>query len=333
MEQKQEFKQTPILIGISQEANRIRDFISKAATTEHTILLQGETGVGKDHIAELIHYTGKPNGAFVLVDCGTLPETLSETELFGHTQGAFTDAREVKQGLIRVAENGTLFINEVTNMSLTLQAKFLRVLEKKTFRPVGGVKEISINTRIIAATNVNLELAVQRGKLRLDLFHRLNNVVFTIAPLRDRRDDIPVLTEYFLQQEQVSKKFSPKTIKVLKKYLWPGNVRELKSVITEAVFYSGEEDIEPENIYPYLTGIGKNATSMDEGVIHVSENGKLPTLNELQKEYLRRVLTKTQGNILKATHITGLAEKTMHNKIDRFKLREFVLLLRVSKKN
>lgn len=234
-EPKQELRQAPVIIGRSEQATRMRDFAEQAARTEHTILLRGETGVGKDHLAECIHHLGRRGRTFVPVDCGALTESLSETELFGHTRGAFTDAQQVKQGLVQVAEDGTLFFNEVANMSLSLQAKFLRVLEKRTFRQVGGTKEMSINTRIIAATNANLELAVRRGELRSDLYHRLNTITFTVVPLRDRSDDIPELASHFLRQERVSRTFSPEAMAVMMGYHWPGNVRELKNADRKSV--------------------------------------------------------------------------------------------------
>ena len=310
-EPRQEIRQAPVaIIGTSQEAKRMRKFADKAATTEHTILLRGETGAGKDHLAEVIHYTGRRGRAFVPVDCGALTETLSETELFGHTRGAFTDAQQVKQGLVQVAEDGTLFFNEVANMSLSLQAKFLRVLEKKTFRAVGGTRETPINTRIIAATNANLELAVRRGELRSDLYHRLNTITFMVAPLRDHSDDIPELAEHFLRREQVSKNFSPEAMAVLMGYHWPGNVRELKNAVVRTAFYStAKEDIKSEHISPYLTSVGDR---------------ELPTLYELQRNYLREVLRKTKGSITKGAEIAGISSKTMTYKVQKFQLEDFV---------
>lgn len=314
-EPRQEIWQAPVvIIGTSQEAKRMREFSDKAAATEHTILLRGETGVGKDHLADVIHNIGRRKGAFVPVDCGALTESLSEAELFGHARGAFTDAHSDKQGLVKVAEDGTLFFNEVANMSLSLQAKFLRVLEKKTFRPVGGTRETPVNTRIIAATNANLELAVRRGELRSDLYHRLNTITFVVVPLRDRSEDIPGLAEYFLRQEQVSKNFSPEAMAVLMGYHWPGNVRELKNAVVRAAFHSAvKEDIKPEHIHPYLTSVG------DRG---------LPTLYKLQQNYLRDVLRKTKGGITKGAEIAGISAETMTRKIQKFQLEDFVDSLR-----
>ncbi len=309
-EPRQEYRQVPVVIGRSLQAARMREFAEQAGRTEHTILLRGETGAGKDHLAEVIHHHGRHGRAFVPVDCGALTETLSETELFGHTRGAFTDAQQLKQGLVQVAEDGTLFFNEVANMSLSLQAKFLRVLEKRTFRQVGGTKEMSINTRIIAATNANLELAVRRGELRSDLYHRLNTITFTVAPLRDRSDDIPDLTEYFLRQEHVSRTFSPDAMAIMMGYHWPGNVRELKNAVVRAVFHSAKNDeITPEHVYPYLTNVGDK---------------ELPTLHELQRTYLREVLRKTKGSITKGAEIAGISIKAMALKVQKFQLADFV---------
>ena len=185
------------VIGSSREAKDVRDFAERAAQDDHSLLLRGETGTGKDHLAELIHHLGRQQYPFVPVDCGTLTESLSESELFGHVQGAYTDARTARSGLVQVARGGTLFFNEVTNMASGLQAKFLRVLEKKSFRALGSTKEETVDTRIIAATNVDLEAAVRRGELRADLYHRLNVISFTLPPLRARREDIVELAWHF----------------------------------------------------------------------------------------------------------------------------------------
>ena len=310
-EPRQELRQAPIvLIGSSREAKRIREFAERAAAVDHTVLLTGETGAGKDHLAELIHAKGRPGKPFVPVDCGALTESLSETELFGHIQGAFTDARETKQGLVQVAREGTLFFNEVANMSLGLQVKFLRILEKRSFRPVGGTREVEVDTRIIAATNANLELAVRRGALRSDLYHRLNGISFVIKPLRERVEDISELSEYFLYQESPSRKFAPEAMAVMMGYHWPGNVRELKNAVVRAAFLSnGRKDIQVDHLHPYLTGIGGR---------------ELPTLRELQRNYLCEVLKKCKGSVAQAAVIAGIPVSAMRRKIEKFQLQDFV---------
>lgn len=299
------------IIGSSQEAKRMREFGEKAGATDLTILLRGETGSGKDHLAEFIHSKGRAGRTFVPVDCGALTETLSETELFGHTRGAFTDAQTVKPGLVQVAEDGTLFFNEVANMSLSLQAKFLRVLEKRSYRAVGGVKEMPIKTRIIAATNANLEAAVRRGELRSDLYHRLNTITFVVPALRERTDDIPALAEYFLRREDyATKNFTPEAMAVMMGYHWPGNVRELKNAVVRAAFLSAaEEDIQVDHIHPYLSGVGDQ---------------ELPTLYELQRSYFREVLKKCRGSLAKAAIVAGVNVSTVRRKVERFRLEDFV---------
>lgn len=313
-ETRQELLQAPAFIGRSEQVMRMRDFAEKAAGTDHTILLRGETGAGKDHLAELIHCSGRKERAFVPVDCGALTESLSETELFGHTRGAFTDAQAVKEGLVQVAEDGTLFFNEVANMSLKLQAKFLRVLEKRSFRAVGGTREMPVNTRIIAATNADLETAVRRGELRSDLYYRLNVITFVVAPLRDRSEDIPTLTEYFLRQEHSTKNFSPEAMLAMMDYHWPGNIRELKNAVVRAAFHSAEEDIQPQHVQPYLTGVGTD--------------GILPNFYDLQRNYFLEALKRTGGNISKVAQIAGIHRKSMYYKIKKFRLEELVSPLR-----
>lgn len=280
--QRQETRQTSTIIGSSKYTVRMREFAERAAQTEHNILLRGENGTGKDHLAEAIHHLARGRQQFVTVDCGAQPETLSESELFGHTRGSFTDARADRQGLVQVAERGTLFFNEVANMSLSHQAKFLRVLEKRPYRQVGGNKEYAVNTQIIAATNVNLEEAVQRGDLRVDLYHRLSTISFTVVPLRDRKEDIPELAHYFLRRENASREFTPEAISALVDYNWPGNVRELQNAIIRAVFYSAADgEIRPDHIHPYLTGVGKSGA---------------PTFEQVQVEYLSDLLRRTKGS-------------------------------------
>ncbi len=309
---KQILRQTLIeIIGQSDGAKRMRDFGERAAATDHTILLRGETGSGKDHLAEFIHSKGRADRSFVPVDCGALTESLSETELFGHTRGAFTDAQSVKPGLVQVAEEGTLFFNEVANMSASLQAKFLRVLEKRSYRAVGGVREMTVNARIIAATNADLEAAVRRGELRSDLYHRLNTISFVVPTLRERSDDIPDLADYFLRREDYSNKsFLPDALAVMMGYHWPGNVRELMNAVVRAAFLSGSnQEIQAEHVHPYLTGVGDQ---------------ELPTLAELQRRYFREVIRKCRGNVSQVAAVAGIDVTTAYREIRRFNLGDFV---------
>lgn len=299
-------------VGVSRAAQEVREFAEHVARSDLTVLLRGETGVGKDHLAELIHqavHNGKP---FVVVDCGALTETLSETELFGHTRGAFTDAREEKVGLVKAAEDGTLFFNEVANMSLGLQAKFLRILDKRPFRAVGGRTEIQVRTRIIAATNANLEAEVKARTFRMDLFHRLNVLSFSIVPLRERKEDIPELIGAFLNGN--AERFSPAALAVMMEYDWPGNVRELMHVVQRAVFMSKEKEIDLKQIRPYLKSL--------------TDKPSFPTLYELERNYLRDVLKAAKGVQRTAAEIAGITPRVMNYKIKSFDLEGFVDRLR-----
>jgi DNA-binding NtrC family response regulator len=299
-------------VGVSRAAQEAREFAERAAKSDLTVLLRGETGVGKDHLAELIHQAGRNGKPFVVVDCGVLTESLSETELFGHTRGAFTDAREEKVGLVKAAEEGTLFFNEVANTSLGLQAKFLRILDKRPYRAVGGRSEIQVRTRIIAATNTNLEEAVKARTFRLDLFHRLNVLSFSIASLRDRKEDIPELVSVFLDGN--AERFSPADLAAMVEYDWPGNVRELMNVVFRAVFMSKDREIDLGQPWPSL--------------IRLTDNLSPPTLYELERNYLRDVLKAAKGVITRAAKIAGISRQVMCYKVKKFDLESFVGRLR-----
>jgi len=248
MELRQELLQTVEFIGVSQEAERIRKFGRRAAK-EKAVLLLGETGTGKDQLAEWMHQLACPNQQFVAVDCGAVSEGVSESELFGHVRGAFTGATEDRPGVIALAGEGTLFFNEVANMSLRVQAQFLGILDRKPYRPVGGRTSQTVSARIIGATNADLRAKVSKGEFREDLYYRLNTVVCTLAPLRKRKEDISHLAQHFLQKRTVTKRFSDTALESMNAYNWPGNVRELKNMITGADFASSNRvEIEPEHL-------------------------------------------------------------------------------------
>lgn len=302
---------SPLLrfMGKSKAAQEAREFAAKVASSDLTVLLRGETGVGKDLLAKLIHETGRPDKPFVLVDCGNLPETLSETELFGHTKGAFTGAEGEKIGSVEAAKEGTLFFNEITNMGQKVQANFLQILDKKPFRPVGGRKEIAVSARIIAATNANLEEEVKVRKFRLDLFHRLNVLSFLIPPLRERREDIPELISAFLNGK--ADRFSPAALAVMMEYDWPGNVRELMNIVQRAAFMTDKgKEIDLEQIRPHLTSL--------------TDKPSFPTLHELERNYLRDVLRTAKGKINVATEIADIDRRSMVYKVRKFNLEGYI---------
>ncbi|ADN02041.1 sigma 54-interacting transcriptional regulator [Spirochaeta thermophila] len=242
------------LIAESQLIKEKLQLVDKIAQTDSPVLIQGESGVGKELFAEQIHLRSKrKDGPFVRVNCAALPESLLESELFGHVRGAFTDAVQDRKGRFELAHGGTIFLDEIGELPLTLQAKFLRVLQYKTFERLGSSEPIQVDVRIIAATNRNLEKAVAEGSFRQDLYYRLNVIPLYIPSLRERVEDIPVLAEFFLKKytremNKPIKGFTPEAFEVLLGYTWPGNVRELENVVERAVVISQEEYITPEDL-------------------------------------------------------------------------------------
>ncbi|MBI1866623.1 MAG: sigma-54-dependent Fis family transcriptional regulator [Candidatus Staskawiczbacteria bacterium] len=326
-------RQKPLeIIGKSEKATKIRKFAEKAAHSEEILFLRGQTGTGKDHLAEYIHDLGRSGNRFVTVDCGSIPESLCESILFGHVNGAYTDAKSSAEGLLSVAKGGTLFLNEVANMPMTLQTKFLRVLDTTTFRPIGSTSEIPINTRIIAATNANVERAVRDGKLRDDLYHRLNAVTFAIPALRERKEDIPLLFNYFLGNLGNNHHFSSAAIEIMESYFWPGNVRELKLTVERAVFHSGEiEVIEKECLgldlenNKNLEDGKKESEEISDEIIRIGPiNGLFPRWeemkNELMKKYLTVLLRKTKGNQSSVARISGLRRQVIGERMVEFNI-------------
>lgn len=312
---RQELRVSPlVIVGRSEQARRMRSFANLAASTEHTLLIRGETGAGKDHMAEVIHSLNTDRKNLVPVDCGALTGSLSETELFGHTRGAFTDAQDVKDGLLQIAKHGTIFFNEVANMSLELQAKFLRILDKKSFRMVGGTQEHQINTRIIAATNADLEKAVEVGQFRADLYHRLNGITYTMPSLRERPDDVPSLVEHFLEVDKFPLKFSGDAITAMMEYRWPGNVRELRAVVMKASFTAMGREVKEmgvEFVKPHLTN--------PLGV----QSDRLMTYEETKRDYFHRLITLANGNVTKAARLAHINRQTLAYNLRRYHLEEF----------
>jgi transcriptional regulator with PAS, ATPase and Fis domain len=320
--------QVPVLIGKSLEAEKMREFIKMAGTSSVNVLLQGETGTGKDHIAEMIHYVERPDKPFITINCGGISETLLESELFGHVRGAFTDASANKKGLVDLAEGGTLFLNEVGNVSLQMQARLLQILEHKPFRPVGGTTDIPVKSRIVVATNLDLASAVREGKFRSDLYYRMNVLSFEVCPLRERKQDILQLVERFLKEEKPDKplQLGEQVPDLLLKYSWPGNVRELKNLVLRCSAICKEEKIEIDQVQPYLKGVDSKV--IDPLSINVKNGGAFPTLRDVEIHYLRQVLVKCEGNVQRASRITGLARTTLDSKIERYGLMELIDLLK-----
>ena len=315
LEKKSEFD---MVIGKSKAMEKVLDLVRRVSNSESTILITGESGTGKELLAREIHnHSPRKNALFVVVDCGALVETLFESELFGHVKGSFTGAHETKHGRFEVANGGTIFLDEISNISINMQANLLRVIQEREVTRVGSIKSIKVNVRILAATNENLADLVRKGKFREELFYRLNVVPVHLPPLRERKEDIALLVEHFLQKynRRAKKKInsiSPKVEKALMEYNWPGNIRELENTIERAVVLSEGNEIELEDLIYH--GIS-TTTSLFHPV-----RGKYHALDNIEKEYIKTVLLTQQGNKSKTAKILGIDRKTLLAKIKKYKI-------------
>jgi DNA-binding NtrC family response regulator len=302
------------LIGKSPPMQKIYDLIERISDTSSNVLITGESGTGKELVAKAIHYNGiRKEGPFVAVNCAAIPETLLESELFGYKKGAFTDARTDKKGLIFKAHEGTFFLDEITEMTYTLQAKLLRVIEEKEVRPLGDTNSYPVDVRVISASNRDIRSLTQEGRFREDLFYRLKVIDIELPPLRHRKEDIPLLLQHFTNKfgTELKKKISgisEEAIKILLNYSWPGNVRELENVIQRAITLSQQEIILPGDL-PTLMIQEADANLIEKALMQKY------TMNQLEKEYMRRVLIEVGGNKTKAAEILGLDRKTLYRKL------------------
>jgi len=300
------------IIGKSEEMTKVFKMIEKVADTEATILIYGESGTGKELIAREIHYASRRNqGPFVSINCGALPKDLLESNLFGHTKGSFTGAYKDSPGLFTVSEGGTFFLDEVGEMSPATQVKLLRALQEREIIPVGGTKPIKINVRLIAATNADLEREVNEGRFRTDLFYRLNVIPLRLPPLRQRRDDVPLLAEHFLKRfsgDGKEKGLGPDTLDSLLRYDWPGNVRELENVIERAVILNDGGDIRVQDLpEKVIRGPSRRGTLVIDT--------PTMTLEELEREYIMKVLQHTSWQKKRASEILGINPSTLYRKL------------------
>jgi two-component system response regulator PilR (NtrC family) len=315
LKKKDEFKE---IIGKSDEIQEVFQLVDKVADTDSTILICGESGTGKELIAKAIHYrSGRANQPFVSINCGALPESLLESELFGHVKGSFTGAIKDKDGLFKVACGGTFFLDEVGETSPAIQVKLLRVLQEREIIPVGGTSPIKVDVRLIAATNADLERAVQEDTFRADLYYRLNVIPVVIPPLRDRRDDVVLLVDHFLKiaSENSGRKrtLSRETMELLVNYDWPGNVRELENIIERAVILEESDEITIDSLPDKIRNHSQQRRKI------VMEKAQM-TLEELEKEYLISVLEATGWQKKKASSILGINASTLYRKIQRYGL-------------
>lgn len=308
------------IVSKSHKMERIFDLISTIADTRSTVLIQGESGTGKELIARAIHYSSnRAHHPFVSVSCAALVESLLESELFGHEKGAFTDAKFLKRGKFELADGGSLFLDEIGEISPKLQLSLLRVLQEREFHRVGGEQPIKVDVRIIAATNRDLEKAVKDGSFREDLYYRLNVISIHVPPLRERKEDIPLLVDHFIDKFNMEsgKKvegISEEALQALMEYDWPGNVRELENVIERAVIINKGGIILPGDLPPSLLKRQSHLTP-------VSSNQPQMTLQEVEKAYILNTLEENDWNIQRSAKVLGIDRSTLYAKIKRYGLR------------
>jgi DNA-binding NtrC family response regulator len=309
------------IVGSSEALRGVLDIVGKVAETDSTVLVTGESGTGKELIARAIHYNShRSERAFVTVNCGAIPGELLESELFGHVRGAFTNAVSHREGRFSVADGGTIFLDEIGDMSPNLQVKLLRVLQDGTFEPVGSSKTVAVDTRVIAATNQNLEQAIRERRFREDLFYRLNVIPIEVPPLRCRRDDIPVLVQHFFEVSRQEKGkrvegISPEAMELLCDYAWPGNVRELENLVERLVVLGDDGEITPEGLPAHFHAalpVESNAPRVPVAGLSFRD-----AVDDFETDLILQALEQTQWNKNRAAQLLGLNRTTLLEKIKK----------------
>ena len=306
------------IIGRSPEMEKLYRIIAKAAYSTHPVLILGESGTGKELVARSIHFSGpfrdKP---FIPVDCGSLVPTLIESELFGYVKGAFTGANQAKDGLLAIAEGGTVFLDEVGELPVDLQAKLLRAIQEKEIRPVGSTKRVPINVRILAATNRDLELGVSQGNFRRDLYFRLNVLSLRIPALRERRQDIPMLASHFLDRlsraSGQERTLSDDAMKAMLAYDWPGNVRELENCIERACALTTGPMLHVGDLPPAVSNLDASRTFADG-----NSGSKIVPIAELEKQTILNAIAQLNGDKLMAARLLGIGKTTLYRKLKEY---------------
>jgi Nif-specific regulatory protein len=299
--------------------NEVYQLIARVAATQSTVLICGESGTGKELVARAIHQNSpRADQPFVAINCAAITETLLESELFGHERGAFTGAVTQKKGQLEVADGGTVFLDEIAELSPALQAKLLRVLQERDFLRVGGTRPVRLDIRVIAATNQELPTAVREGRFRQDLYYRLNVVCLTVPPLRERREDIPLLARYFAAKygERCKRRIqgvSPEAIACLVRYDWPGNVRELENAIERAIVTGSSEFILPEDLPEIVLETGSAAGD--------SATGYHEAVRKLKKQLILSAVEQTGGNFTEAAKLLGVHPNYLHRLVRNLDLR------------
>ena len=311
----------PYIIGRSAAMLPVFEMITKVADTQSTVLIQGESGTGKELVAQAIHaHSSRATAAFIPVHCGAIPEALLESELFGHEKGSFTGAIARKEGVFKLADDGTLFLDEVSEMSVPLQVKLLRVLETGTFRRVGGVADIHVDVRVVAATNRDLRELVDNNLFRQDLYYRLNVFPIVLPPLRERRGDIPVLVKHFCGELREAGSavgtVSQDAVDLLDAYQWPGNVRELENVIERAIILSSGQEIQPDHLPLELRPTTHEAAPAADAADLTFREAK----GEFEKHYLETLLAKHHGTVAEAAQAAGMSRAHFYELIKRYKI-------------
>lgn len=330
--QQRRFYRFSDLVGRSPEMKEVYkqiDILSHAGDT--TVLIRGQSGTGKELVASAIHYRSKRNQApFIEINCASLPETIIESELFGYEKGAFTDAKKDKKGLLELGDNGTVFLDEIGDMPLPAQAKLLRFLEKKQFKRLGSGRDIKVDVRIVAATNKNLETAIKKGEFRQDLFYRLNVITLYMPPLKERKDDILLLADYFLNEfcrdmKKPPKKISEPVKQIFTRYPWDGNVRELRNVIERAVIFTKGDTIETNVLPPEFnqgTGLCEKPVMGQDSETPAPDPGHdLKTaMDRFETRIIRDALKKADGNKTETGRILGISRFALNRRMERLNI-------------
>ncbi|OGW41729.1 MAG: Fis family transcriptional regulator [Nitrospirae bacterium GWD2_57_9] len=317
------------IIGESEDMLKVKSLIAKIAKSDATtVLIQGESGTGKELVAKAIHFgSARSYKPFMAINCAALPVTLLETELMGHEKGAFTDAKSAKKGLFELADGGTVFLDEIGDMHMSMQAKLLRLLEEKTFKRVGGVKDIKVDVRLISATNQELSKAMNEGRFRKDLYYRLQVVPICLPPLRDRGSDISLLARHFIDHfnEECHKnvqRISKEAEQIMLSYSWPGNVRELKNVIERAMILDVEKEIEPDHLSLELMERAPSIGDSDPGMPVSLDGLVIPdsgiSIDDVENALVRKALEIASGNQTKAAHLLKMPRDAFRRRMKRF---------------
>lgn len=308
------------LVGNSEAMREVYSLIEQVASSSASVLITGESGTGKELVARSIHkLSPRKDAPFVAINCSAIPETLMESELFGHEKGAFTGAASRRQGCFELANHGTLLLDEIAEMPALLQSKLLRVIEERSLRRLGGNKELAVDVRLLAATNRDPEEAVRAGTLRSDLLYRLNVIHIQLPPLKDRKEDLPLLAQHLVTQlaekhDRPARFLSPAALGVLQFHAWPGNVRELRNVIERAVVICSGEQIERHHFAPYPIEQRERLRHEDTITFPVGT-----PLEEVERQMILRTLQKTGDNKARAAQLLGISLKTLHNKLNLYR--------------